>query len=169
MKRILVMGLPDTGKTTLSKAIVTALSKDHTVLWLNADAVRAQFNDWDFSTEGRLRQAQRMRDIADEAERLGRTDYVLADFIAPLQQMRDIYDADVTIWVDTLPESKYADTNAIFEPPEKYDYRVGHHDENMWVHLIAYNILNDKPALKMDWPTYSRYLDELKDKCKENT
>ena len=110
------MGLPGTGKTTLATELQTKLNSAH----FNADKVRALFNDWDFSEEGRIRQSQRMRDLADASA----VDYVIADFIAPLKQMRDIYAADYVIWMDTIAEGRFEDTNRMFEPPETYDLRI---------------------------------------------
>ena len=110
------MGLPGAGKTTLSTELQTRLNSAH----FNADKVRALFNDWDFSPEGRIRQSQRMRDLADASE----VDYVIADFVAPLKQMRDIYAADYVIWMDTILSGRFEDTNRAFEPPETYDLRI---------------------------------------------
>ena len=117
------MGLPGTGKTTLATELQTRLNSAH----FNADKVRALFNDWDFSEEGRIRQSQRMRDLADASA----VDYVIADFIAPLKQMRDIYAADYVIWMDTIAEGRFEDTNRMFEPPETYDLRITDFDYNM--------------------------------------
>jgi adenylylsulfate kinase len=102
------------------------------VLWLNADEIRQKFNDWDFSEEGRLRQSRRMREIADVSNR----DYIIADFVCPLPAMRDIYAADFTVWIDTITEGRYQDTNRLFEPPEKYDVRVTEQDANKWTKII---------------------------------
>jgi adenylylsulfate kinase len=87
------------------------------------------FNDWDFSEEGRIRQSQRMRDLADSV----RADYVIADFIAPLNRMRDIFDADFTIWMDTVQRSEFADTDRMFVPPTsfEYDLRITSFDYNL--------------------------------------
>ena len=128
--RILIMGLPGSGKTTLALNLFAMLSSD--VLWLNADEIRQKFNDWDFSEEGRLRQSSRMREIADVSNR----DYIIADFVCPLPAMRDIYAADFTVWMDTITEGRYADTNRLFEPPEKYDVRVTEQDANKWAKII---------------------------------
>jgi adenylylsulfate kinase len=128
--RILIMGLPGAGKTTLALNLFAMLSPN--ALWLNADEIRQKFNDWDFSEQGRLRQSQRMREIADVSNK----DYIIADFVCPLPAMRDNYTADFTIWVDTITEGRYQDTNRIFEPPEKYDVRVTEQDAAKWSKII---------------------------------
>ena len=120
MKRILIMGLPGAGKTTLAQALQARLN----CAWLNADVIRKKYNDWDFSVEGRVRQSQRMREQAD----LVSSNYVIADFIAPLKQMRDIYAADYVIWMDTITKGRFEDTNRVFEPPEVYDLRITNFD-----------------------------------------
>jgi adenylylsulfate kinase len=128
--RILIMGLPGAGKTTLALNLFAMLSPD--VLWLNADEIRQKFNDWDFSEEGRIRQSQRMREIADVSNR----DYIIADFVCPLPEMRSIYSADYTVWVDTIHSSIYEDTNRVFEPPEYYDLHVTTQDAGTWSKII---------------------------------
>jgi adenylylsulfate kinase len=115
-QRILIMGLPGSGKTTLAQALQAKLN----CAWFNADEIRARYNDWDFSTEGRLRQSKRMRILADDSS----NEYVIADFVAPLKQMRDIFAADYVIWMDTIAEGRFEDTNRVFEPPEVYDLRI---------------------------------------------
>lgn len=112
--KILVMGLPGSGKTTLATVLARELGCAH----YNADKVREQFNDWDFSAEGRLRQAHRMSDLADQHE------VAICDFVCPLPEMRDIFDADFVIWVDRIEKGRFEDTNKVFVPPEKWDYRV---------------------------------------------
>ena len=125
MKRILIMGLPGAGKTTLATQLQTRLNSVH----FNADKVRALFNDWDFSLEGRIRQSKRMRILADDSN----SEYVIADFVAPLKQMRDIYAADYVIWMDTIHQSQFADTDIMFVPPTsgEYNLRITDFDYNL--------------------------------------
>jgi adenylylsulfate kinase len=115
-QRILIMGLPGSGKTTLAQALQARLN----CAWFNADEIRARYNDWDFSTEGRVRQSKRMRILADDSNR----EHVIADFVAPLKQMRDIFAADYVIWMDTIAKGRFEDTNQLFEPPEVYNLRI---------------------------------------------
>ena len=105
------MGLPGAGKTWLSER----LQKHLECAWYNADAVRKMANDWDFSPEGRVRQANRMRNIADYEKSHGRT--VICDFVCPTQQTRTDFEADITIWVDTIESGRFEDTNKMFEAP----------------------------------------------------
>jgi adenylylsulfate kinase len=109
--KILVMGLPGAGKTWLSER----LQKHLECAWYNADAVRKMANDWDFSPEGRVRQANRMRNIADYEKSHGRT--VICDFVCPTQQTRKDFEADIAIWVDTIESGRFEDTNKMFEAP----------------------------------------------------
>lgn len=120
-KRILIMGLPGSGKTTFSKKLLEHITNTgKTAVWFNADIVRKSYNDWDFSIEGRIRQSRRMRDLADSST----VDCVICDFVAPIHEMRTIFDANCTIWMDTISRGRFDDTNVIFEPPLKYDHRV---------------------------------------------
>ena len=125
------MGLPGSGKTTLAKELVKLLPNCQ---WYNADLVRHTHNDWDFSNEGRIRQAKRLRDLANSVK-----DYSVTDFVAPTQESRDIFDADYTIWMDTISKSEYEDTNSIFEKPELYNIRIVRKDAKN----LASQILND--------------------------
>jgi adenylylsulfate kinase len=118
MIKILICGLPGSGKTTLAEP----LSKELDAIWINADKVRTEYNDWDFSEAGRTRQAGRMRHIADGvvmSERIA-----VVDFICPTEETRKEFDADYTIWMDTIKAGKFDDTNAMFEPLTNYNYRV---------------------------------------------
>ena len=132
--RILIMGLPGSGKTFLANELQKDLhEKGFSVEWFNADEVRERFNDWDFTNQGRIRQGERMRDLAEKSS----ANFVISDFIAPLPAMRDAYAADVTIWLDTIDEGRFADTNMVFVPPEKYDYRIMSKSARRWSSSIA--------------------------------
>ena len=129
-KKILVMGLPGAGKTTLSKFLVEKLN----AAWLNADEIRKKFNDWDFSEEGRIRQAKRMKDLSDNYLSQGKN--VVADFICPTPKTRQDFDADFIIWMDTIKSCKFEDTNVMFVPPDNYDLRVTSKDAPEWTKKI---------------------------------
>ena len=131
MKIVLIMGLPGSGKTTLAKELVPML----TAKWLNADKVRTEYNDWDFSEEGRVRQANRMRDLAKKLRDKG--SYVVADFVCPTREARKLFGADYTIWMDTIEKGRFDDTNQMFAKPEKYDYHVTTQDAKVWASKIA--------------------------------
>ena len=132
------MGLPGSGKTTLAFALQEKLNCP----WFNADKVRQQHNDWDFSLEGRIRQSERMRRLADNCP--NDPQYVIADFVAPTQEIRDIYNADYTIWVNTIRDSEYPNTDSIFEPPDDYDMRVMEQDAEKWAGIIAKELIKRK-------------------------
>ena len=116
--KILIFGLPGSGKTTLAKPMADLLGAIH----INADEVRKTYNDWDFSLEGRLRQAQRMRHLADGVVMAGKI--AVADFICPTKKAREEFNPDYTVWMNTIKEGRYEDTNAMFEDPLHYDYHV---------------------------------------------
>ena len=77
------MGLPGAGKTTFTQELVKRLMLKHTVKWFNADAVRKEFDDWDFTPEGRMRQVYRMRNMADESK----ADFAVCDFVCPTEEI----------------------------------------------------------------------------------
>ena len=129
-RKILIMGLPGSGKTTLAKLLAPMFN----AVWLNADKVREEVNDWDFTPTGRTRQTDRMKTYAQKA--LDNNRNVIADFICPTEQTRRDFDADYIIWMDTIKEGRFEDTNKMFEPPIFYNFRVTHKDANMWAFLI---------------------------------
>lgn len=116
--KILIMGLPGSGKSTLAEPFARLVNG----VWINADAVRTEYNDWDFSPEGRIRQAQRMRHLADGVVRAGRV--AVADFICPTEAARAEFAPDYVVWMDTIAEGRFADTNRMFVPPAHVDYHV---------------------------------------------
>lgn len=147
-QRILVMGLPGAGKTYLAQYILEQLQAARkTVAWFNADDIRKKYDDWDFSETGRIRQSKRMRELADASGR----DYAICDFVAPLKAMRDNYKADWTVWVDTIREGRYADTNAMFQEPEHYDFRITEQDAEKWAEFVAVHILGNTRRPRFDW------------------
>ena len=148
-QRILIMGLPGSGKTTLAQWVLENLQNQRKrVMWLNADDVRKKYNDWDFSHEGRIRQSLRMRELADA---MTDVDYVICDFVAPLVEMRNNFKADWTVWVDTIREGRYADTNAMFIEPEIYDFRITEQNGEKWGEFIAAHILDNRRRPVFDW------------------
>ena len=124
------MGLPGVGKTTLANELATLIKAKR----LNADEVRRAANDWDFSEEGRKRQAKRMSDSAVKLKSEGNN--VIADFICPTPEARSLFPADYTIWVDTIKEGRFDDTNKMFVKPDKYDYHVTTQDAKNWAPKI---------------------------------
>lgn len=136
--RILIMGLPGAGKTTLATELARQLvDNNHIVEWFNADDVRKKFNDWDFSQEGRIRQAQRMLQLATDTD----ADFVICDFVAPLPAMRDIFAANYTVWVNTIAQGRFEDTNNIFVNPIFADLEVTTQDAGYWAELIIQQLL----------------------------
>jgi adenylylsulfate kinase len=116
--KILIMGLPGSGKTWLAER----LQKHLECAWYNADAIRKMANDWEFSEEARLRQARRMRNLADYEKGCGRT--VICDFVCPTEMTRYIFEADLTVWMNTIQEGRFEDTNKMFEEPTDFDYII---------------------------------------------
>ena len=169
MKKILIMGLPGSGKTFLATALKKHLEtystlkhlpldrvmgmeyppSDYkcTVDWFNADEVRKKYNDWDFSKEGRIRQSLRMAEFALRSS----GDFVICDFVAPLVEMRNNFKADWTIWLDTIDQGRFDDTNKAFIPPEQYDFRVTEQNAEKWAEFIGTHILEERRRPVFDW------------------
>jgi adenylylsulfate kinase len=122
--KVLIFGLANTGKSYLSTRLKSAFA-DKRVAYFNADEIREKYNDWDFSDEGRKRQAQRAVDFGKQD-----VDLIMWDFICPFQSARDALGADLVIWMNTNQSSKYKDTDAVFERPEHCDIEVT--DKDWW-------------------------------------
>ena len=134
MKIILIMGLPGAGKTTLANELAKLIEAER----LNADEIRKAANDWDFSEEGRKRQAKRMAAEAIKLKNSGNN--VIADFICPTPEARSLFPADFIVWVDTIKKGRFEDTNQMFVKPDKYDCHVTTQDAKVWAPKIAKEI-----------------------------
>lgn len=165
--KILIMGLPGSGKTYLAQALKAYLESNSSIKnmpahkmqdtvpasykcsvdWFNADDIRKRFNDWDFSKEGRIRQSLRMAEFALKST----GDYVICDFVAPLVEMRNNFKADWTIWVDTIDQGRFDDTNKAFIPPKEYDFRVTEQNAEKWAEFIGQHILDSRRRPVFDW------------------
>ena len=128
------MGLPGSGKTTLASELAPLINAKR----INADEVREASNDWDFSEEGRKRQAKRMGDLAKKEKKEGH--HVIADFICPTPEARNLFSADYVVWVDTIKKGRFDDTNALFVKPEKFDCHVTNQNAKKWATQIAEKI-----------------------------
>jgi hypothetical protein len=168
-QKILIMGLPGSGKTYLATALkqyletnssiktmpmFRSVNMEHTpvtytsqVDWFNADEIRKRYNDWDFSREGRIRQSLRMAEFALKCT----GDYVICDFVAPLPEQRFNFKADWTIWMDTIDAGRYADTNQVFVPPDIYDFRITEQNAEKWAEFIGQHILENRRRPVFDW------------------
>lgn len=146
--KILVMGLPGSGKTYFTERLVEHFKQNNrTIDWFNADEIRKQYDDWDFTWEGRLRQAYRMKKLADEST----SDYVVCDFVAPLPIMRDVFGADWIVWMDTVNSGQYEDTNKMFTVPTKYDFRITEKQAEFWSLYVSERIANNRRRPEFDW------------------
>ena len=141
--KILICGLPGSGKTWLAERLVDNIDN---CAWFNADVIRTASNDWDFTPEGRVRQANRMKTFADFEVSHGRS--VICDFVAPTENSRLSFKPDYLIWLNTIKEGRvvenkkeeletakdlpfevenlensdaFKDTTRMFEPPSNAD------------------------------------------------
>ena len=142
------MGLPGAGKTYLAERLAPLID----AVWLNADKVRKEADDWDFSPEGRLRQAQRMKQLSQKALDSGK--HVIADFVCPTPKTREDYNADIIIWMDTIEKGRFEDTNKMFVPPQNASFKITEKNGEMWAIKIAdkienYKWDNKKPTAQM--------------------
>ena len=136
---ILVYGLPGSGKTTLANKISQKVSATH----LNADIVRKKYSDWDFSEEGRQRQVERMLTLSKGAK----TQFVVLDFVCPYENSRQKIKPNLTIFLDTISESRFENTNRIFEKPTKFmpNFHFKEKNSDEQSDLIA------KALISFDW------------------
>jgi hypothetical protein len=140
------MGLPGAGKTTLARELAPLLN----AALFNADEVRANINrDLGFSHEDRIEHARRMGWLCDRVVEAGGT--AIADFICPTPETRGAFGPAFTIWLDRIKEGRFADTNQLFTPPERFDIRVeAEGSPRFWAERIAQTI---RPAFDPKKPT----------------
>ena len=131
------MGLPGSGKTTLASKLTRLINAK----WINADKVRKEANDWDFSPEGRIRQSERMLKLALD---LKKNNNVVVDFVCPTNKTREIFNPDFIIWMDTIKKSRFDDTNKLFENPKNYDVRIKEKNSDFWSKKILKLLNNEK-------------------------
>ena len=136
--KILVMGLPGAGKTTLASKLASLINAK----WLNADKIRKETNDWDFSKEARKRQAKRMAELAEQYIKDGH--HVVADFICPTPETRKLFNPDYIVWVDTINKGRFEDTNKMFVKPKKFDFKVTSQNAELWALQIAEQLIGPK-------------------------
>lgn len=144
--KILIFGLPGSGKSTLAEPFAELLG----AVWINADVVRTQYDDWDFSLEGRMRQALRMKHLADGIIMAGKI--VVADFVCPTEAARSEFAADYTVWMDTIKEGRFEDTNQMFEPPIECNYHVNSwfDDTHQQLVKVVQNYIRKQDDIKND-------------------
>jgi hypothetical protein len=148
MQKILVMGLPGSGKTFFAKNLFNHfITNNKTVEWFNADEIRKKFDDWDFSEQGRIRQSKRMHDLAANSK----ANYVICDFVAPIEEMRHNFKADWVIWMDTIEKGRFEDTNKMFQPPEVYDFRITEQNAEKWSEFVGEHILDNRRRPTFQW------------------
>ena len=128
------MGLPGSGKTTLAKKLKILLKAD----WINADKVRKKYNDWDFSRQGVLKQARRMRILANKSKKK----FVIADFVCPYNQGRKIFKPDYLIWMDTVKKGRLSTFNKSFQKPKKFDFKVKSKNSTKYSKIIRERLKN---------------------------
>src|SRR6202011_1813907 len=115
-RKILIMGLTGSGKTTPAATLAPLLN----AVVFNADAVRANLSrDLGFSHEDRVEHARRMGWMCDRVVEAAGT--VIADFICPTPKTRAAFGEAFVIWVDRIEAGRFEDTNRMFVAPEPFD------------------------------------------------
>jgi len=160
MKKILIMGLPGSGKTTLAKTLAPMLKAVH----FNADDIRREINQHlGFSIGDRIEQARKMGWLCDQVIKAGH--FVIADFICPTEETRKAFGDAFVVWVDRIKCGRFEDTNKVFIPPKNYAIRVfGDEDALTWAERIRDIIIDSdesnmccrKKGGLMHLPRYSR-------------
>jgi len=140
MKKILIMGLPGSGKTTLAKELKKSLKAD----WINADKVRRKFDDWDFSKKGVLRQAKRMKDLAKKSKNF----FVIADFICPYREGRKIFKPDFLVWMNTIKKGRVSTFDKVFQKPKRFDLKINIKNAKKYSKIIKYQLVNTDNKIK---------------------
>ena len=134
IQKILIMGLPGSGKSFLAKE----LNKRLKATWLNADEVRKKFNDWNFSKKGVLRQAKRMKSLAGKSKKK----FIIADFVCPYEEGRKIFKPDYLIWMDTIKWGRLSTFDKTFQKPKKFDFKINSKNVKLYSKLICNKIKN---------------------------
>ena len=130
--KILIMGLPGSGKTTLAKELAKLIDAVH---W-NADAVRSNINkDLGFTMEDRIEQSRRMGWLCDTVNQAGYN--VIADFVCPTDETRAAFGDCTLIYMDTIKEGRFADTNKLFVPPKHYTLKISEFDSTKIARMLA--------------------------------
>ena len=133
------MGLPGAGKTTFASKLIDSLCKEkNSFSWFNGDHIRKMYNDWDFSWEGRLRQTERITEKANVCKE--NKIIAVCDYVCPTEELRKIFNADITIWIDTIVEGRFNDTNKLFENPTHYTIRITDYDSEKYIEQILKEI-----------------------------
>ena len=140
MKKILILGLPGSGKTTLAKELKKSLKAD----WINADKVRRKFDDWDFSKKGVLRQAKRMKDLAKKSKNF----FVIADFICPYREGRKIFKPDFLVWMNTIKKGRVSTFDKVFQKPKRFDLKINIKNAKKYSKIIKYQLVNTDNKIK---------------------
>ena len=147
-KKILVFGLPGSGKSYFSKILSTYLDS----VWINSDKVREEANDWEFTLEARIRQANRMKRLAEDVVQSNK--HAIADFVCPTNKTRSEFGPDIVIWMNTISKGRFENTNKIFEKPKKVDFEITDKKGELNAILIAekispYKWKNNSPTVQM--------------------
>ena len=146
-RKILIMGLPGSGKTTLAEKLVPKLN----AAWFNADAVRQDiYSELGFAPEDRLKHATRMGKLCDWSKMGGC--YVIADFVCPTKETRNAFNPDFTIWVNRIEKGRFEDTNKLFEKPENHDIELNEGTPDEWCQMVLEK-LNQTEAWDNQAPT----------------